>query len=153
MTSWSILLITCLILLPALDISMDKPEDVRPAPGTCCPVMYLGIPDTSSEMSINRSNTAISSCALEFGWKKLIGGVESAKSDCRNCQIFHGYICVMSSPAGRRLIFTPTCGPEDMPILLASARAAALHMFWASIQRSATPLPSTRPGTFSNDVR
>ncbi len=126
MTFLSMLLITCLMPLPALEIIMDSPELVLPAPGVCPPVIYFGIIVSSSARSENFSKTAISSCALLLGWKKDSGGEPSLYSELWNCQIFHGCISLISSPAGRRLMLTPTCGPEEIPMLFASARAVAL---------------------------
>ena len=74
MTFWSMLEITCLMPLPALLINIDRPDEVRPAPGVCSPVMYRGIIVSSSARALNFSNTAISSLALLLGWKNVSGG-------------------------------------------------------------------------------
>ena len=131
---------------------MARPELVLPAPGVCPPVMYFGIIVSSSARSENFSNTAINSCALLLGWKKDRGGEPSLYSEAWNCQIFQGCISEMSSPAGRRLILTPTCGPDDIPMLFASARLVALTIACESRHKSATPLPSTDPGLASYEV-
>ena len=86
----------------------------------------------SSANWLNFSNTAISSLALLVGWKNPIGAALDPIGSLVVCVIFHGKICVMSSPAGSRSTLTHTWGPEAMPRLLDSARAAALHMSWQS---------------------
>ena len=102
------LLTTCFRLFAALLMSIDKPELVRPAPATCSPVMYLGMPEYSSASAANFSSTPSSSAAFEPGWKKSIGLDESAKSLYAVCQIFHGYMDVMFSSGGRRDTLTIT---------------------------------------------
>ena len=86
------------------------------------------MPEYSSANWLNRSNTPISSLALEFGWKNEIGAALEPIGSLVVCHSFHGYISVTDSPGGRRSTFITTCGPDEMPRLLASARAALLHM-------------------------
>src|SRR5574343_1164945 len=94
------------------------------------------MPEYSSAISENFWNTAMSSLALEPGMKKSMAlALEPIGSDVV-CQIFQGYISVISSPAGSRSTLTETCGPEAMPRLLARARAALLHMAWQSRMQS-----------------
>ena len=68
------------------------------------------------------------------------------------CQIFQGVNWVMSSLGGRRSTLTSTCGPDEMPMLLTSARAAALHTLCKSSMISGIPLPQNAPGHLMNEV-
>ena len=62
------------------------------------------------------------------------------------CQIFHGWSCVMSSFGGIRSRLTSTCGPEEMPMLLTSDRAAALQTDCKSSMISGIDRPQKDPG-------
>ena len=107
------------------------------------------MPETSSASAENFSNTPISSAALELGWKKPIGGVVPPIGSLRVCQIFQGNIVVMSWPLGRRSLLTQTCGPDEMPMLFARARAVALHISSQSRTVSYSDVPQNAPGTRS----
>ena len=117
------------MIFEALPSIIDRPEAVRPAPGVpSTPVVYFGTPVYSSARPENFSYTPISSAAFDDGWKNVIGGATLPIGSSSTCQIFHGYISEMLSPVGIRDTLTTTCGPELMPKLPASERAAALHM-------------------------
>src|SRR5580765_2918565 len=103
----------------------------------------------SSAKMANFSKTAINSATLRFGWKKVIASAVLPIGSDVNCQIFHGYICSMSSPGGKRSELMPTWGPEAMPALLTSALPTELHTSWQSLTRSQTELPQKQPGMSS----